>query len=70
MWRDDAQGGALVFDDTVLVTSYIAEPDWNEKTWEQLRTFLRRMGREARQGEIGLIIDGKYLGITEYAPVS
>jgi hypothetical protein len=24
------------------------------------------MGREAKQGEIGIVIDGKYYGITKY----
>jgi len=28
---------------------------------------LSRMGREAKQGEIGVVIDGKYFGITDYA---
>ena len=27
---------------------------------------LSRMGRETRQGEIGVVIDGKYYGITDY----
>src|SRR5437763_1105845 len=27
---------------------------------------LSRMGRELKQGEIGVVIDGKYYGITEY----
>ena len=27
---------------------------------------LNRIGREAHQGEIGVAIDGKYYGITEY----
>ena len=28
---------------------------------------LSRMGREATQGEIGVVSDGKYYGITQYA---
>jgi len=32
----------------------------------ELYRTLRRMGREANQGEIGVVIDGKYYGITEY----
>ena len=27
---------------------------------------LSRMGRETNQGEVGVVIDGKYYGITEY----
>jgi len=49
VWRADARGGELVFDDTVLVTSYV-DP----------------AGREARQGEIGIVVGGNYYGITEF----
>ena len=34
-----------------------------EKQIKPLREFLHRMGREARQGAIGLVIDGDYLEI-------
>jgi hypothetical protein len=34
----------------------------------QLYRTLSRMGRQAKQGEIGVVIDGKYYGITEYIP--
>ena len=27
---------------------------------------LSRMGRDAKQGEIGVVLDGKYYGITDY----
>jgi hypothetical protein len=66
VWRDDARGGTLVFDDTVLVTSYAAEADLTDETLAGLRRFLHRMGRDARQGEIGVVINDAYLGITEY----
>jgi hypothetical protein len=36
-----------------------------ESLAELYRT-LSRMGREANQGEIGVVIDGKYYGITQY----
>lgn len=68
VWRDDDQGGVLVFDETVLVTSYAAAVDVTETALAELRRFLHRMGREARQGEVGLVIDGSYHGITEYDP--
>jgi hypothetical protein len=28
---------------------------------------LARMGRETNQGEIGLVLDGKYFGITDFS---
>jgi hypothetical protein len=66
VWRDDAADGALVFDDTVLVTSYAAEVDVTDAALAELRRFLHRLGREARQGEVGVIVDGEYHGIVEY----
>jgi hypothetical protein len=66
VWRDDARGGSLVFDDTVLVTSYAAAAELTDLTLAELRRFLHRMGRDARQGEVGVVIDSTYFGITEY----
>jgi hypothetical protein len=34
---------------------------------ESVYRALSRMGRQASQGEVGVVIDGKYYGITEYA---
>ena len=31
-----------------------------------LRRFLHRLGRETDQGEVGLVIDGHYLGISQF----
>jgi len=31
-----------------------------------LGAFCRRMGRETKQGEVGLIIDNEYLAITDF----
>jgi hypothetical protein len=68
VWRDDAAGGKLVFDDTTLVFSYIAPKDLTPGALSELRRFLHRMGREANQGEVGLVIDGRYLGISRFDP--
>jgi len=65
-WRDDAAGGRLVFDDTVLITSYAAEVDVSSQALSTLRAFLHRMGREARQGEVGIVVDRAYHGITTF----
>jgi hypothetical protein len=62
VWRDDAQGGLLLFDEPVVIQCYT-----NEQALEQqappLRGFLHHMGRGARQGAIGLVIDRDYLEI-------
>src|SRR5277367_3847406 len=70
VWRDDERGGKLAFDDTVMVTSYVAPELFDQDAvLAELRRFLHRMGQDARQGEIGLVVDGSYLGITRYDAV-
>ena len=66
VWRDDASGGALVFDDTVLITSYVSEDIFTERSLRELRTLLHRLGRDAKQGEVGVVISGSYYGITDF----
>jgi hypothetical protein len=66
VWRDDDRGGELVFDETQMVLSYVAEGAFNDEVVKQLRAFLCRMGREANQGEVGIVIDGTYIGIVDY----
>jgi hypothetical protein len=62
IWRDDARGGKLLFDEPVVIQCYTSE-HMLEQQMKGLREFLHRMGREARQGAIGLVIDGDYLEI-------
>jgi hypothetical protein len=66
VWPDDERGGTLLREEPVIVFSYVAEADLTTNALsEQYRT-LSRMGRQANQGEIRVVIDGKYYGITEY----
>lgn len=62
VWRDDAQGGKLLFDEPVVIQCYTSEEAVEGRAAE-LRQFLDRMGREARQGAIGFVIDRDYLEI-------
>jgi hypothetical protein len=62
VWRDDAQGGKLLFDEPVVIQCYTSEQAI-ERQAPRLREFLHRMGREAMQGAIGLVIDSDYLEI-------
>jgi hypothetical protein len=62
VWRDDAQGGRLVFDEPVVVQCYTSESA-QEQQAAALRAFLVRMGTEAKQGAVGLVIDRDYLEI-------
>jgi hypothetical protein len=62
VWRDDAQGGKLLLDEPVVIQCYTGEHAIERRAAE-LKDFLHRMGREARQGAIGLVIDRDYLEI-------
>ena|SRR5947207_1424634 len=67
IWRDSERGGALIKENPVVIHSY-TQPEVIEaaENIAELGKFCRRMGREARQGEIGLIIDDEYLAITDF----
>jgi hypothetical protein len=69
VWRDDDAEGNLVFDDTTIVFSYVAPADLTPAALQELRAFLHRLGRETNQGEVGLVLDGKYLGIASFDEV-
>lgn len=62
VWRDDAQSGKLLFDEPVVIQCYTSEEAIESQAGE-LKEFLHRMGRDARQGAIGLVIDRDYLEI-------
>ena len=68
VWRDDERGAVLVKDEPVVIHCYttptdIADPD----RLSQLGSFCRRMGREAHQGEVGLVIGDEYLAFRDFA---
>jgi hypothetical protein len=67
VWRDDERGGTLVREEPVIVFSYAAEESLTLAALSELYRTRSRMGRQANQGEIGVVIDGKYYGITDYA---
>ncbi len=66
VWRDDERGGELIWDDPVMVVCYADPTKVTDERLNNLRNFLHRMGRETRQGEVGLVIDNTYYGISEY----
>jgi len=65
-WRDDEHGRVLVADEPTIVTCYAAPQEITDQALAHLRAFLHRLGREAQQGEVGIVFDGHYYGITEY----
>src|SRR5262249_32638157 len=62
VWRDDAQGGILLFDEPVVIQCYTSEETLDQQV-DPLHEFLVRMGTEARQGAVGIVIDRDYLEI-------
>jgi len=67
IWRDEDRGGALVNDEPVVVHCYTTPAEIeNAENLAELGTFCRKMGREARQGEVGLVIGDEYFAIRDF----
>lgn len=67
VWRDDERGGALIKDEPVVVHCYTTPANiQDDHHLAALRAFCRKMGREARQGEIGLVIGDEYFAIRDF----
>jgi len=67
IWRDDERGGALVKDEPVVVHCYTTPADIEDtRHLAELGRFCRRMGRDARQGEVGLVIGDEYFAIRDF----
>lgn len=67
IWRDDDRGGALVRDKPVVVHCYTTPDEIeNAANLAKLGEFCRRMGRDANQGEIGLVIGDEYFAIRDF----
>ena len=68
VWRDDEMGGELVEDEPIIIHCYTTPDDLNDpERLAQLGSFCRRMGREARQGEVGLVIGDEYLAFRNFS---
>jgi hypothetical protein len=67
IWRDDERGGALVRDEPVVVHCYTTPAEIEDSAnLAQLGSFCRRMGSDARQGEVGLVIGDEYFAIRDF----
>ena len=62
VWRDESQGGKLLFDEPVVIQCYTSEEALAAQA-DLLRDFLHRLGTEGNQGAVGLVIDRDYLEI-------
>ena len=67
IWRDDERGGTLVKDEPVVVHCYTTPVDiQNGLNLAELGSFCRKMGREARQREVGLVVGNEYFAIRDF----
>lgn len=57
--------GEFVWDNPVVVYSYIKSDQFMARLSE-LRSFLHKMGRETRQGEVAFEFDGRFYRIREF----
>ena len=61
-------GAVLVEDEPVIIHCYTTPDDLKDpERLAQLGSFCRRMGREARQGEVGLVIGDEYLAFRNFS---
>jgi hypothetical protein len=68
VWRDDERGGTLVKDEPVVVHCYTTPLDVEDgRNLAALGDFCRKLGREAHQGEIGLVVGDEYFAIRDFA---
>ncbi len=68
IWRDDERGGHLLRDEPVVIHCYTT-PDLieDDDALAELGSFCRRLGREARQGEVGLVVGDEYFAIRDFS---
>ena len=70
VWRDDERAGALVKDEPVLIHCYTTPQDIEDgANLTELGRFCRRLGREAKQGEVGLVVGDEYFAIRQLEEV-
>ena len=70
IWRDDESAGALVKDEPVVIHCYTTpEKIRRRANLAELSGFCRRLGREAKQGEVGLVIGNEYFAIRHFEEV-
>ena len=68
IWRDDERSGHLVRDEPVVIHCYTTpERIEDEDALFELGSFCRRLGREASQGEVGLVVGDDYFAIRDFS---
>jgi hypothetical protein len=68
IWRDGERGGMLVKDEPVVVHCYTTPVDIeNGRNLAARGDFCRKLGRQARQGEVGLVVGDEYLATRDFS---
>ena len=62
VWRDDGRGGRLVFDETIVIMSYMSKAAIDANI-ANLRGFMTRMGRETNQGSVAYVLRQEFCEI-------
>jgi hypothetical protein len=63
VWRDDEQGGKLIFDNPVVIQCYTST-EAIKANINALKELLLRMGTETHQGAVGFVIGGTYMELS------
>lgn len=67
VWRDDEAGGRLVMDEPIVVHCYTTPADIeDDRKLAALAEFCRTLGRETRQGEVGVVVGDEYFAIRNF----
>jgi len=67
VWRDDERDGALAIDEPVVIHCYTAPGEISDViNVADIGAFCRLLGRETKQGEVGLVIGDEYFAIREF----
>jgi hypothetical protein len=67
IWRDDERGGTLVRDEPVVIHCYTTpERIEDSDALSELGSFCRLLGRETKQGEVGLVVGDEYFAIRDF----
>jgi hypothetical protein len=67
IWRDDERDGTLIKDEPIVVHCYTTPADIeNDRNLAALGDFCRKLGRETRQGEVGLVVGDEYFAIRDF----
>ena len=65
-WLDEERGGQVKQEAISMVGSFITADEWNEGNVFELKRFIHRMGREAQQGEIEVLLNGTFWRIRSF----